>query len=180
MATVRHKHQENRSDEIVEKGDIFFAYRPGIEQSEPEGLGDVQRFVMVLKPQGGACFRLAVLGRKRLPEAEQHERIWGLIDQVAKSGGEIEAEFKEHHYDTKTRGERTVPSMRPAKARTLCSSGGGRGRGDFIRTGALMRTSGAPSHRFSCDRLFSRQTGALATPVRYSQSESIPVTKNPM
>jgi hypothetical protein len=36
MATVRHKHQENRSDEIVEKGDIFFAYRPGIEQSEPK------------------------------------------------------------------------------------------------------------------------------------------------
>jgi hypothetical protein len=115
MATVRQKHpRETHSDEIVEKGDIFFAYRPRIEASEPEGLGDVQRFFMVLKPEGGARFRLAVLGRKRLPEAEQHERIWGFIDKVAKSASEIEAEFKEHHYHTKTRGERTVPPVRPA------------------------------------------------------------------
>jgi hypothetical protein len=115
MATMRHKHaRKPRSDEIVEKGDIFFAYRPRIAKDEPEGLGDVQRFFMVLKPEGGARFRRAVLGRKRLPEAEGHERIWGFIDKVAKSGSEIEAEFKEHHYDTKTRGERTVPSVRPA------------------------------------------------------------------
>lgn len=69
---------------------------------------------MVLKPQGAAPSRLAVLGRKRVPEAERHERIWGFIDKVAKSGSAIEAEFKEHHYDTKTRGERTVPAVRPA------------------------------------------------------------------
>jgi hypothetical protein len=60
-----------------------------------------------LLPAGGARPQASAGSRA-------HERIWGLIDQVAKSGGEIEAEFKEHHYDTKTRGERTVPSMRPA------------------------------------------------------------------
>jgi hypothetical protein len=43
IATVRHQHsQVNRSDEIVEKGDIFFTYRPSVEESEPEGVGDVQ------------------------------------------------------------------------------------------------------------------------------------------
>jgi hypothetical protein len=117
MATVRRKPTRGkpaRDEEIVEQGDIFFAYRPRVGEDEAEGLADVQRFFMVLKPQGGAPFRLAVLGRKRLPEPESHERIWGFIDKVAKSGGAVEAEFKEHHYGTKTRGERTVPAARPA------------------------------------------------------------------
>ena len=117
MATVRQKSARRegsgRDEEIVEKGDIYFAYRPRVEENEAEGLGDVQRFYMVLKPQGGP-FRVAVLGRKRLPEADRHERIWGFIDMVAKSGTAIESEFKQHRYGTKTRGERTLPAARPA------------------------------------------------------------------
>src|SRR5205823_8637476 len=53
-------------------------------------------------------------GRKRLPDSDRHERIWGFIDRIAKRGGEIEADLKEQHYTTKTRGERTLPSVRPA------------------------------------------------------------------
>jgi hypothetical protein len=118
MATVRRKHAGGKpaaaDEEIVEQGDIFFAYRPRVGEGEAEGLEDVQRFFMVLKPQSGAAFRLGVLGRKRLPDADRHERIWGFIDKVAKSGSAVEAEFKEHHYGTKTRGERTVRAVRPA------------------------------------------------------------------
>lgn len=73
----------------------------------------MQRFFIVLKPQG-APLRVAVLGRKRLPESDRHERIGGFIDMVAKSGTAIESEFKQHRYSTKTRGERTVPAVRPA------------------------------------------------------------------
>lgn len=117
MATVRKKHASRQdpdsSEQIVEQGDIYFAYRPRIEEHKVEGLSDIQRFFMVLKPAGGGRFRLAVLGRKRLPDADDHERVWGFIDKIAKSGGEIEAEFKEQHYGTKTRGERTLPSVRP-------------------------------------------------------------------
>ena len=117
MTTVRqrsvHREASGRDEEIVEKGDIYFAYRPRVDENEAEGLRDVQRFFMVLKPQG-APFRVAVLGRKRLPEPYQHERIWGFIDMVARSGTAIEGEFKEHRYGTKTRGERTVPAVRPA------------------------------------------------------------------
>ena len=43
-----------------------------------------------------------------------HERIWGFIDQVAKSGAEIGATLEEQHYATKTRGPRTLPAARPA------------------------------------------------------------------
>jgi hypothetical protein len=114
MATVRHKHADHSDEEIVEKGDVFFFYRPRVEQSEAEGLADVQRFFMVLKPQGSAPFRVATLGRKRLPSVETHERIWGFVDAVVKRGSDIEAELKEHRYETKTRGERTVPAARPA------------------------------------------------------------------
>jgi hypothetical protein len=118
MATARQK-QRRREDAgppeaVVEKGDIFFLYRPRIEEGEVEGLSDVQRFYMVLKPEGQARFRVAVLGRKRLPDTDRHERIWGFIDSVAKSGTAVEAQLKERHYETKTRGERTAPAARPA------------------------------------------------------------------
>jgi len=69
---------------------------------------------MVLSPEGDKHFRLMVLGRKRLPQPERHERIWGFVDKLAKSGGEIEVEFREQHYATKTRGERILPAVRPA------------------------------------------------------------------
>jgi hypothetical protein len=118
MASMRKKSSRrepsDRDEEIVERGDIFFAYRPRVEQDEVGGLGDVQRFFMILKPQGRAPLRLAVLGRKRLPEANEHERIWGFIDKIADSGSAIEGELREYRYDTKTRGERTLPAARPA------------------------------------------------------------------
>jgi hypothetical protein len=117
MATVRQKpvrsDRSNTGEAIVEKGDIFFAYRPRIGEDEIEGLADIQRFFMVLKPEGQNFVRVAILGRKRLPQAEEHERIWGFIDAVTKSGAAVGSEFKEHRYWTKTRGDRTVPAARP-------------------------------------------------------------------
>ena len=93
MATVRQKQSANQDEEIVEKGDIFFFYRPRVEHMEAEGPEDIQRFYMVLKPEGGTPFRVAVLGRKRLPDPDRHERIWGFIDRLAKRGEEIEADL---------------------------------------------------------------------------------------
>jgi hypothetical protein len=118
MATVRQKPARRRRSEsaerIVEQGDIFFAYRPRVEEAEVEGLRGVQRFFMVLKPRGRDLFRLAVLGRKHLPAADEHERIWGFVDEVEKSGGAIKAEFEGYRYRTSTRGKRSVAAARPA------------------------------------------------------------------
>ncbi|MCK1710181.1 MULTISPECIES: hypothetical protein [unclassified Bradyrhizobium] len=116
MVPVRRRRggpQAEVSEEIVEEGDIYFAYRPRIDEDSAEGLADIQRFYMVMKPEGRARLRAAVLGRKRLPEARDHERIWGFIEAV-KSGPAVENEFREHHYATKTRGERTPPPVRAA------------------------------------------------------------------
>jgi hypothetical protein len=48
-----HRQSPGLPDDVVEKRDIFFAYRPRIGESEVEGLEDIQRFFMVLTPQGG-------------------------------------------------------------------------------------------------------------------------------
>ena len=117
MASVRQTSNGRKpetGEQIVEKGDLAFFYRPRVGAGEAEGIGDIQRFFMVLKPEDGHRFRLTVLGRKRLPEVGSHERIWGFIDKVARSPSEIEAELGEQHYETKTRGKRIVAAARPA------------------------------------------------------------------
>lgn len=69
---------------------------------------------MVMKPEGQTPFRVAVLGRKRLPDPHDHERIWGFIESVAQRGNAVENEFREQHCGTATRGERILPAVRPA------------------------------------------------------------------
>lgn len=109
---------ERDGPETLEQGDIYFIYRPEVrpegEGGEPaEGLGEVQNFFLVLKPQGGP-FRLINVGRKRLPDIEGHERNWGFVELVAKSGKEVEEGLRRETYETKTRGERVLPAARPA------------------------------------------------------------------
>ncbi|WP_158047011.1 hypothetical protein [Skermanella pratensis] len=111
--------KSRRPAEIVERGNIYFLYRPKVHgEGEPEesagGIGDVERFHIVLRPDGEARFRLMTIGRKRLPDVEDHERNWGFVDLVAKSAKEVTSELGEQHYRTKTRGERVRPAARPA------------------------------------------------------------------
>ncbi|WGS20347.1 hypothetical protein [Bradyrhizobium sp. ISRA463] len=76
-------------------------------------MADVQRYYMVMKPEKQPRLRVAVLGRKRLPEARNHERIWGFIEAI-ETGLDVEEEFRTHRCATRTRGERTLPPVRPA------------------------------------------------------------------
>jgi hypothetical protein len=110
--------ERNGTPETLEQGDIYFIYRPrvrseGEDDDAAEGLAEVQNFYVVLKPQGGA-FRLINIGRKRLPDIEGHERNWGFVELVAKSGKEVEEGLRQETYETKTRGERVLPAARPA------------------------------------------------------------------
>jgi ribosomal protein S6 len=100
----------------LEEGDIFFLYRPKVEEENPKGEEDVQRFYMVLRPKGGHLHRLMVIGRKRLPDPNRagRERFWGFVEQAAAEARPIAEELKEQRYSTKTRGERRVPAARPA------------------------------------------------------------------
>lgn len=106
--------EQSPETEVLEAGDIFFLYRPKVDLDAPEGPGDVQRFYFALRPRGGGKVRLCVAGRKHLPDAESHERVWGFVDRVAGDGAEIETDLREDRYDTRTRGTRRSPAARPA------------------------------------------------------------------
>ena len=101
---------------ILERGEILFLYRPKVEKEEPSGLEDVQRFHIVLRPEGGKRLRLLAVGRKRLPVAGAHERSWGFVDLVTDDAGALERALQGRKRDTRTRGERHHPAARPAGA----------------------------------------------------------------
>ncbi len=111
--------EQDAAQEILEEGDIYFVYRPKVrpegddEEVAAEGLDEVENFFLILKPRGGS-FRLINIGRKRLPEVDAHERNWGFVEMIAKSGKDVEEELRRETYDTKTRGERVRPAARPA------------------------------------------------------------------
>ncbi|MGQ9365284.1 hypothetical protein [Azospirillum sp. ST 5-10] len=107
-------HGAHARTEIVERGDIYFVFRPKVEQDAPDGPDDVERFYIVLKPHGRSVFRLMVVGRKHLPEIDGHERTWGFVDRIARSSRDVAATFRAETYRTKTRGARHRPAARPA------------------------------------------------------------------
>ncbi|KAJ8659708.1 hypothetical protein O0I10_004690 [Lichtheimia ornata] len=106
---------ESAGVKVLEKGHIFFLYRPKVDSDEVESASDVQKVYMVLKPNWHSCKpkrqpTLIVLGRKKLPDPEHHSRYWGFVAEASK---DLTDAFKEHSYETKTRGERTVHPSRP-------------------------------------------------------------------
>jgi hypothetical protein len=115
---------------VLERGNIYFVYRPKVEHTSAAGLEDIQRFFVILSPfrlrsretrpsYGGqvceACHRLLVIGRKKLPAiTENHERNWGFVQKVAAEPEDIETELDRLTYSTATRGERHLAPARPA------------------------------------------------------------------
>ncbi len=99
---------------LLERGDIFFLYRPRVDLAEAHSLDDVQRLYVILHPRGRDRYRRLIIGRKRMPEVGAHERHWGFIDRVASSPEPILDDLHEVHYTTRTRGERRLSPARPA------------------------------------------------------------------
>jgi len=100
---------------VLERGDIFFAYRPKIDVGAAHDLADVQRLYMILSPHGRRPHRLIVIGEKRLPALNSSDRrTWAFVDKVAARAEEVEDQLDPRTYETQTRGERHVPPARPA------------------------------------------------------------------
>lgn len=100
--------------EVQEVGDLFFLYRPKVEHDAAASLDDVERLHVVLRPHDRAMWRLLVLGAKRLPGLESHERNWGFVDKVLRKPEEVRDFFAAQTYETKTRGTRHLAAARPA------------------------------------------------------------------
>ena len=107
--------KDGEKAETLEKGNIYFMYRPKIEEEDPESLSDIQRFYMILSPENSKNLRLAIIGRKRLPDPGKSGRgkNWGFIDMVRNSPGSIREALEGETYKTKTRGERHDPGAFP-------------------------------------------------------------------
>ena len=100
---------------VLERGNIYFTYRPRVEHATAGGLEDVQRFFVVLSPHGERRYRLIVIGRKQLPEIESHrDRSWAFVQKVSRRPEDIEDDLDAATYRTKTRGDRHLPPARPA------------------------------------------------------------------
>lgn len=99
---------------ILERGDIYFLYRPRVASDEAHGLRDVERFYILLKPWRTQLYRLVIVGRKRLPDLREHNRFWAFVWRVFKDRAVLNEELRARQYETKTRGTRHVPPVRPA------------------------------------------------------------------
>ncbi|KAI9492803.1 hypothetical protein BDB00DRAFT_826494 [Zychaea mexicana] len=103
---------------VLEKGHIYFLYRPKMDTEGVSNVDDVQKVYTVLKPYWSSCKpkrenTLIVLGKKKLPETQRHSRYWGFVAEASDNIDDVAGAFKEHSYETKTRGERTVQPARP-------------------------------------------------------------------
>lgn len=105
----------NADIQTLERGNVFFFYRPRVEEEEPESVEEVQRFQMVLRPEGKKMFRLLVIGQKKLPDAVHRgrSRRWGFVETAQRDPERVKEHLEEDVYETKTRGERHLPAARP-------------------------------------------------------------------
>lgn len=95
----------------IEQGSITILYRPRVEEQSPSDLGDVQRLLILLSPEGGAFERAIAVGRKRVPHSSKRDRFWGFVDLVLTPfdmGAALDAQV----YGTRTRGLRHLPAAR--------------------------------------------------------------------
>jgi hypothetical protein len=102
--------------DVLERGDIFFFYRPRIDETSPEDESDLERFFLILRPSGRSVYRLILLGRKHLPPTGNKggERFWGLVDRIFREPEPLRRELKEKRYRTRKGEERIRPAARPA------------------------------------------------------------------
>lgn len=101
--------------DVLERGNIYFFYRPRVEQVSAQSIEEIQRFFIILSPHGRRRYRLIVVGRKKLPEVESHrDRGWGFVGKVSQRAEDIENDLAAVEYSTRTSGERHLAPARPA------------------------------------------------------------------
>ncbi|KAJ5965508.1 hypothetical protein N7481_012222 [Penicillium waksmanii] len=115
------------SSNILEKGIIYFFFRPRVNVEDPHSVNDVARSFFVLRPtplgaeldegQGpldkDARCRLLMLPKKKFPTSPK-ERDMGFVEKAGQTIQDLQENFiASSTYQTATRGERTVEEARP-------------------------------------------------------------------
>lgn len=112
---------------LLEKGIVYWFFRPRVNVEEAHGVNEVARSFMVLRPtpkgavlgaeQGSiaadAHCRLLFLPKKKFPVTGK-ERDIGTVEKAGISTKELQESFiSGNKYETETRGERTKPEAKP-------------------------------------------------------------------
>lgn len=108
---------QKQDTQILERGSIYFAYRPKPDKDEVHGLKDVYQTFMILEPQQGRRrYRLIVMGHKELPEPIPGDtrKYWGFVFKVASNPRAIVKELEQKTSKSKSSNEREWPAARPA------------------------------------------------------------------
>lgn len=105
--------------EVIERGDIYFVYRPGVreegESDRVEGLDDVQQFWMILHPHDSGHYRLILIGPKKLLESDSRDkRFWGHVNRTADTADELVQFLQPEHWPTEKHENHFRPGARPA------------------------------------------------------------------
>ncbi len=107
--------QKNSGTRVIERGNIYFFYRPKVGEEDPAGTEDIQRFHVILAPKSGDRYRLLTIGRKTMPRVDNgNEKHWGFVDKVGTEPEDMVTVLERETYTTKTRGTRERPEARPA------------------------------------------------------------------
>lgn len=105
----------DRLDQATERGDLFFFYRPDVDDESPHNIVDVRRFHLVLRPVGGEIIRLITIGKKTLPNSgATGGNHWAFVDRIFQDSEELKEALGGTTYETETTGERHLPEARPA------------------------------------------------------------------
>lgn len=122
-----------QKSQILERGDVYFFYRPKVEPGQEkeevivQKTEDIQRFYFVLHPEKTKQYRLILVGEKKLPTiASEHEKDWAMVDFVTTDRQTLLNELNEQIYSTRTRGKRVLPAVRPVGEGIYCIAMHGR------------------------------------------------------
>lgn len=122
---VSSERESDLPSNILEKGIIYFFFRPRVNVEEPHSITDVARSFFVLRPipkgakledgpigDDNNC-RLIMLPKKKYPSSGR-ERDMGFVEKAQVSLKTIREQLMETEtHETKTRGERITPEARP-------------------------------------------------------------------
>ncbi|KAK1142687.1 hypothetical protein N8T08_007492 [Aspergillus melleus] len=121
------KREDVVTSNILEKGIIYFFYRPRVNISEPQSINDVARSFIVMRPtplgatlgedqgtvEAGSKCRLMALPKKKFPTSG-NEREMGFVEKAGQSMKALHDSFMAGgKYETATQGERSVEEARP-------------------------------------------------------------------
>jgi hypothetical protein len=90
----------------LERGTLAFAMRPRVE------LPGVQRFFLLLSPEGGSLHRRITVGKKHLPRTGMRDREWAYVELTTETPSELMAGLGTKTYETKSKGVRHQAAAR--------------------------------------------------------------------